>query len=130
MRWAELSKYRFMLSPAGNGVQSSKTLEALLVLTIPIVTRSPAHKDLVRLGFPIVVVRKSARAKRGMPRKGKYPPSMQEPRHPNKAPSPFLRLPRKWSEVTKANLERWWAELSPRLESFRANCLTTDGHYC
>merc|ERR1740121_446282 len=54
----ELAKYRFLLSPLGDGIQSSKTIEALLVLTIPIVQRGPytAHERLVRMGFPIVIV--------------------------------------------------------------------------
>jgi len=56
--WRELAKYRFLLSPLGDYIQSAKTTEALLVLTVPIVERGPfvAHDDLVRLGFPIVVV--------------------------------------------------------------------------
>lgn len=56
--WSELSRYRFIISPLGAGVQSSKVIEALLVLTIPIVERQPypAHDDMRRLGFPIVVV--------------------------------------------------------------------------
>ena len=39
-------------------VQTPKTVEALLVLTVPIVERGPwpAHDDLIELGFPIVVV--------------------------------------------------------------------------
>mmetsp|Transcript_103712 Transcript_103712/g.334351 ORF Transcript_103712/g.334351 Transcript_103712/m.334351 type:complete len:161 (-) Transcript_103712:73-555(-) len=54
----ELAKYRFLLSPLGDGIQSTKTVEALLVLTVPIVQRGiyATHDDLVRLGFPIVVV--------------------------------------------------------------------------
>mmetsp|Transcript_127454 Transcript_127454/g.354824 ORF Transcript_127454/g.354824 Transcript_127454/m.354824 type:complete len:242 (-) Transcript_127454:31-756(-) len=58
-RWlGELAKYRFLLSPLGDGIQSSKTIEALLVLTIPIVHRGPypVHDRLVRMGFPMVVV--------------------------------------------------------------------------
>mmetsp|Transcript_47900 Transcript_47900/g.96631 ORF Transcript_47900/g.96631 Transcript_47900/m.96631 type:complete len:349 (-) Transcript_47900:150-1196(-) len=89
--WAELSKFRFMLSPMGDEIQCPKTVEALLVLTIPILQRGPypVPDDLLRLGFPIVVVDE-------------------------------------WEEVTSAKLDHWWQALSPRLLSFRANCLTTD----
>merc|ERR1712129_47036 len=53
-----LSRYRFLISPWGDGVQSPKTIEALLVLTIPIVKRGsfPVFDDLVRAGFPLAVV--------------------------------------------------------------------------
>lgn len=34
-----------------------------------------------------------------------------------------------WDEVTKERLDQWWLELSPRLESFRANCLTTQAFW-
>lgn len=54
--WHELAKFQFLLSPMGNAIQSVKTIEALLVLTVPIVTPGPVHEDLVRLGFPIVIV--------------------------------------------------------------------------
>merc|ERR1712157_693929 len=54
----ELTKYRFLLSPMGDEIQSPKMTEALLVLTVPIVQRGPytTHDDLVQLGWPIVVV--------------------------------------------------------------------------
>lgn len=32
-----------------------------------------------------------------------------------------------WNEVTVENTTAWWKALSPRLESFRRNCLTVDG---
>jgi len=51
-----LSKYRFLLAPRGNGVQSPKFLEALLVGTIPITKRYAAFEDLVDYGFPMVLV--------------------------------------------------------------------------
>eukprot|EP00405_Crypthecodinium_cohnii_P008314 CAMPEP_0206421912 /NCGR_PEP_ID=MMETSP0324_2-20121206/1735_1 /ASSEMBLY_ACC=CAM_ASM_000836 /TAXON_ID=2866 /ORGANISM="Crypthecodinium cohnii, Strain Seligo" /LENGTH=364 /DNA_ID=CAMNT_0053886107 /DNA_START=132 /DNA_END=1226 /DNA_ORIENTATION=+ len=56
--WREISTYRFLMAPLGAGVQSCKVIEALMVLTIPIVERRPypVHGDLVRMGFPIVVV--------------------------------------------------------------------------
>merc|ERR1712151_1103658 len=56
--WWELSTYRFLLSPMTEEIQSVRNVEALLVLTIPIVQRGPhrVFDDLVSLGFPIVVV--------------------------------------------------------------------------
>ena len=54
--FAALSKYRFLLAPRGNGVQSPKFIEALLVGTIPITKRYAAFEDLVDYGFPMVLV--------------------------------------------------------------------------
>ena len=54
--FAELSKYRFLLAPRGNGIQSPKFMEALLVGTIPITKRYAAFEDLVDYGFPMVLV--------------------------------------------------------------------------
>eukprot|EP00929_Paragymnodinium_shiwhaense_P094155 TRINITY_DN54583_c0_g1_i1.p1 TRINITY_DN54583_c0_g1~~TRINITY_DN54583_c0_g1_i1.p1 ORF type:complete len:419 (+),score=43.97 TRINITY_DN54583_c0_g1_i1:302-1558(+) len=56
--WEELASYRFVVSPFGDGIQAARTIEALFVLTIPIVQRGkfPVHDDLVKLGFPLVVV--------------------------------------------------------------------------
>jgi len=56
--WIELSTYKFIVSPLGTGIQCSKVPEALSMLTIPIIKRGPfrTHDDLVRMGFPIVVV--------------------------------------------------------------------------
>lgn len=34
-----------------------------------------------------------------------------------------------WGEITPVRLAREWAKLSPRLVSFRKNCLTTDGFW-
>mmetsp|Transcript_85442 Transcript_85442/g.226940 ORF Transcript_85442/g.226940 Transcript_85442/m.226940 type:complete len:441 (-) Transcript_85442:32-1354(-) len=34
-----------------------------------------------------------------------------------------------WNEVTPANTTKWWKEMSPRLESFRRNCLTIEGYW-
>lgn len=93
--FGELSRYRFMLSPLGTGVQSSKVIEALLVLTVPIVQRGPypAYDDLVKdYGFPLVVVDQFA-------------------------------------DVRAEDLDRWWQELSPRLETFRCRCLSTEGYW-
>jgi len=38
-------------------------------------------------------------------------------------------LVRGWVEVTAENTSQWWGRLSPRLESFRRNCLTVDGFW-
>lgn len=54
--WPELARYKFLLTPEGVSVQTSKVVEALLVLTVPIVQRYAAFDDLVGTGFPIVVV--------------------------------------------------------------------------
>lgn len=56
--WSELPKYRFLLAPLGSGIQSPKPLEALLVLTVPIVKPyGIAYGDLVsRTGLPLVIV--------------------------------------------------------------------------
>lgn len=56
--WTELVKYRFLLTVLGKGVQTSRAIEALLVLTVPIIQRGPfvTYDDLVTLGFPIVLV--------------------------------------------------------------------------
>mmetsp|Transcript_66665 Transcript_66665/g.133859 ORF Transcript_66665/g.133859 Transcript_66665/m.133859 type:complete len:103 (+) Transcript_66665:50-358(+) len=90
----DLPKYRFLLSPLGSGIQTAKGIEALMVLTVPVLQRwgFDAFDELVALGFPMVVVTG-------------------------------------WTEVTAANASRWWQALSPRLESFRRNCLTVDGYW-
>lgn len=92
--WRELPKYRFLISPVGSGIQAAKNVEALLVLTVPIVQRMgfSLWDELVDLGFPLVVVRG-------------------------------------WVEVTAENTSRWWKTLSPRLESFRDNCLSNEGYW-
>jgi len=92
--WPALARFRFLVSPLGDEIQAPKSVEALLVLTIPITQRGPyrvAH-DMQQLGFPMVFVDE-------------------------------------WEEVTPGNLSRWWRDLSPRLASFRANCLTTDAYW-
>jgi len=92
--WRELPKYRFILSPIGAAVQTAKCVEALLVLTVPIVQPMgfPVYQELLGLGFPLVLVRN-------------------------------------WAEVTLNATSEWWDRLSPRLESFRRNCLTVDGYW-
>lgn len=100
--WTELAKYRFTLSPRGGGIQSPKNDEALLVLTIPISTREGPDRDGPRTeaAFDDLV-------KLGWP----------------------MVVLDEWSEITAPKLDEWWAQLSPRLLSFRKNCLTVDGFW-
>lgn len=92
--YAELSTYRFLLAPLGDGIHTPKMIESLLLLTVPVVQRGPfpVFDDYMRFGFPIVVIDE-------------------------------------WDEVTSASLETWWQTLSPRLQSFRDNCLTADAYW-
>jgi len=99
--WTELAKYRFTISPRGGGIQSPKNDEALLVLTIPISTREGSTR-----GF-------------------KTEPAFDDLK---KLGWPMVVLD-EWSEITKPKLDEWWDELSPRLVSFRKNCLTTEGFW-
>eukprot|EP00415_Alexandrium_ostenfeldii_P001594 UN1594 len=57
--WAELPKYRFLLCPIGAAVQTAKVVEALLVLTVPIVEPMgyPVYDEIIKLGFPLVLVK-------------------------------------------------------------------------
>ena len=55
-----LGQYQFLLCPTGDGVQSAKAIEALLVNTIPIVLAEPAWVDLQQRGYPLVVVNRWA----------------------------------------------------------------------
>lgn len=52
----ELTRHEFMLCPEGNGVQSPKVYEALMMGCIPICTESPAYMGLKSNGWPIVIV--------------------------------------------------------------------------
>ena len=52
----ELAKYRFLVAPRGNGIQSPKFIEAVLMMTIPITSNYSCWVDLKSAGFPIVVV--------------------------------------------------------------------------
>jgi len=42
----------------GSAIQTSKTIEALIVLTVPIIQRMgySLHDELVTLGFPVVII--------------------------------------------------------------------------
>jgi len=51
-----LARSKFMLYPRGNGVQSPKGYEALLLGCVPIVTRHPAFEELADRGLPLLIV--------------------------------------------------------------------------
>mmetsp|Transcript_96193 Transcript_96193/g.272092 ORF Transcript_96193/g.272092 Transcript_96193/m.272092 type:complete len:448 (+) Transcript_96193:87-1430(+) len=92
--WSTIARFKFLMTPNGCGVQTPKQTEALWVLTVPLARRGPysAYDDLVRYGFPMVVVNE-------------------------------------WDEITPSNTREWWARLSPRLVSFRENCLTSEAYW-
>lgn len=54
--WATLSKYSFLLNPTGNGIQSPKFAEALLMGVVPICTREAAFVKLEQSGWPLLLV--------------------------------------------------------------------------
>jgi hypothetical protein len=54
--WINQSKYSFVISPHGNGLDCHRTWEALLCGCIPIV-RSTVFKDLFE-GLPVLIVEK------------------------------------------------------------------------
>jgi hypothetical protein len=54
--WRSLQSYKFLLDPAGGGVQSTKFYEALLARAVPICTNEAAFAKLHEKGWPILVV--------------------------------------------------------------------------
>ena len=54
--WHRLIKSKFLITPAGNGIQAPKLAEAWLTKTIPIVTRNPCFEDLLGAGFPLFMI--------------------------------------------------------------------------
>lgn len=54
--WAALAGHKFMLDPAGHGVQSPKWYEALLAGAVPVCLREPAFEALAAAGWPMVLV--------------------------------------------------------------------------
>ena len=54
--WAALAGHKFMLDPAGHGVQSPKWYEALLAGAVPVCLREPAFEALADAGWPMVLV--------------------------------------------------------------------------
>lgn len=55
--YTELAKHKFAFAPLGNGIQTPKVVESLLVLTIPIVQSCDAYTDLEKRGWPILIVK-------------------------------------------------------------------------
>lgn len=54
--WTRLAESKFLLAPAGQGVQSPKLAEAWLMRTVPVVTHNPCFQDLRKAGFPLLIV--------------------------------------------------------------------------
>ena len=54
--YKNLSEYKYFICPIGNGIQSPKIFEALLVKTIPIVINTPCVHDLKNYGYPILII--------------------------------------------------------------------------
>ena len=54
--WAALAGHKFMLDPAGHGVQSPKWYEVLLAGAVPVCLREPAFEALAAAGWPMVLV--------------------------------------------------------------------------
>jgi hypothetical protein len=51
-----LARSKYMLYPRGNGIQSPKGFEALLLGAIPIVTDHPSFRELAERGMPFLIV--------------------------------------------------------------------------
>ncbi|MFC7338084.1 hypothetical protein ACFQY0_12900 [Haloferula chungangensis] len=54
--WQRLAESKYLLAPAGQGIQSPKLAEAWLMRTVPIVTRNPCFEDLQAEGFPMLIL--------------------------------------------------------------------------
>jgi len=54
----KLRRYKFLVAPRGNGIQSPKFLEALMVMTIPVTKRYHCYEQLQQYGMPLVIVDK------------------------------------------------------------------------
>ncbi|MFC5050696.1 hypothetical protein ACFPK9_08725 [Rubritalea spongiae] len=54
--WKRLVDVKYLIAPAGQGVQAPKLAEAWLANTVPIVTRNPCFEDLAEAGFPLVLL--------------------------------------------------------------------------
>jgi len=53
----ELSKYKFSLCPPGNGLDTHRVWESLLVGTIPIVEDIALNNNFIKMGIPLVLYR-------------------------------------------------------------------------
>jgi len=98
--WAKLRLYKFLLVPRSGSVQSPRLEESLLLLTVPIVTREGEKTGSKEAAY------------KDLKTLG-YPIVVLDD----------------WSEITAPKLDQWWEELHPKLESFRKNCLTTEGFW-
>jgi len=54
--WQRLAESKYMLAPAGQGIQAPKLAEAWLMRTVPIVTANPCFQDLHDEGFPMLIL--------------------------------------------------------------------------
>ena len=54
--FAALAEYDFMLCPMGNGVQTSRLMEGLLMGCIPIATKHPTFVELQERGVPLLLI--------------------------------------------------------------------------
>ncbi len=54
--WQQLAKYKFLLAPRGNGIQAPKLAEAWMVKTLPIAIGNPCLVDLIKLGYPLILI--------------------------------------------------------------------------
>ena len=48
---------KYLIAPAGQGVQAPKLAEAWAMRTVPIVTETPCFKDLIEQGYPMLMVK-------------------------------------------------------------------------
>jgi hypothetical protein len=55
--WQILSQYKFVASPPGNAVESSRTWEALYLKTIPIVKDIACMRSFAEIGVPLWIVK-------------------------------------------------------------------------
>lgn len=98
--WAKLRLYKFLLVPRSGSVQSPRLEESLLLLTVPIVTREGEKTGSKEAAYKDLKLLG-------------YPMVVLDD----------------WSDITAPKLDQWWEELHPKLESFRKNCLTTEGFW-
>lgn len=54
--WRRLAESKFLLAPAGQGIQAPKLAEAWLMRTVPIVTKNPCFQELADMGYPLLIL--------------------------------------------------------------------------
>lgn len=52
-----LVRAKYLIAPAGQGVQAPKLAEAWAMRTVPIVTETPCFRDLTRQGYPMLILK-------------------------------------------------------------------------